>query len=72
MKDQILAASWELYDQLGHQTSLGRCIRAVCTQLQTKEHKILSLLNGQPALDYFNEHYDDTLEEQLSLLGDSK
>lgn len=69
MKDQILNQAWELYYQLGHQTTLGRCLRQVSSQMRVKEHKLLSLLDGNVAIHYFNEHYDDKYEEQLSLLG---
>lgn len=72
MKDQILSQAWEIYYQLGHQTTLGRCIRQVCSQMRMKEHKLLSLLDGSVALAYFNEHYDDKCEQQLELLGDNK
>ena len=69
MKQQILAEAWELYDQCGQSVSLGMCIRSVCTQFATKEHSVLSKLNGNPAIQYFNEHYSDKYEQQFNLEG---
>ena len=67
MKDQILSSAWEIYYQLGHQTTLGRCLRQVSDQMRMKEHSVLSKLNGQPAIDYMDTYYNPDLEEQINL-----
>lgn len=68
-KEEVLEEAWHLYEECACQISLGRCIRQVCSQMRAKEHKLLSLLDGNVALQYFNEHYDDKYEQQLNLLG---
>lgn len=69
MKQQILTEAWELYHSQGCMVKLGMCIRQVCSQMATKEHSILSKLDGEPALAYFNQHYSDKYELQFNLEG---
>ena len=68
MKEQLISEAWQLYQANAFQVKLGLCLRNVCKQFQTKEHSLLSKLDGNPALDYFNEKYDAGLEEQLKLI----
>jgi hypothetical protein len=68
-KQQILAQAWNLYHEHSQLITLGACIRTVCSQMATKEHKRLSTLDGNPALCYFNEHYNDKYEQQYLLEG---
>jgi hypothetical protein len=65
-KHQILTQAWFLY-YTNYPATLGKCIRQSCTQMQSSEHKRLSTLDGEPALCYFNEHYTDGMEQQLTL-----
>lgn len=67
MKQQILSQAWSLYDEYNQSVTLGMCIRTICSQMQHREHKILSKLDGMAAVAYFNEHYSDKYELQYNL-----
>ena len=67
-KEGTLQKAYALYAELGKNT-LGQCIRTVCKQMQSKEHKRLSSLDGSCAECYYNEHYREDSEEQLMLEG---
>jgi hypothetical protein len=67
-KEETLQKAYTLYTELGKNT-LGQCIRTVCKQMQSKEHKRLSSLDGSCAECYYNEHYREDSEEQLMLEG---
>jgi hypothetical protein len=68
--DEILSEAWEVYREHQPNIRLGQCIRVVCSQFATKEHKYLSNLDGEVALCYFKEHYNANAEQQLTLLGE--
>jgi hypothetical protein len=69
-KEQILQKAFALYsNEYGVHAILGQCIRSVCTQLSTNEHKILSKFDGNVAIEYFHQHYRDDLEQQLDSEG---
>jgi flagellar motor switch protein FliG len=59
-KQSILAAAWSRYSVNYHSSTLGSCIRAECPVSYQQEHKVLSRLDGQVALEYFN----DTFKEE--------
>lgn len=67
-KEEMLKRVWSVYSKSVNQR-LGQVMRSVVTQFSTKEHKVLSSLEGECAIAYFNEHFDETLEQQLSLEG---
>lgn len=56
-KEQYLDAAWDIYKSFSHSCTLGMCLRNVCAQFQTKEHSILSRLDGHCALEYFNTEF---------------
>lgn len=68
MKQQILSEAWALKNENINAT-LGMCLRCVCSQFQTAEHKRLATMEGTVALDYFNQHYNDKYELQFNLDG---
>jgi hypothetical protein len=68
-KDEMMKRVWRVYAIGVHSQRLGQVMRSVVTQFSTKEHKVLSSLEGECAIAYFNEHFDGTLEQQLSLEG---
>ena len=68
-KDEVMGRVWRVYANGVHSQRLGQVMRSVVTQFSTKEHKVLSSLEGECAIAYFNEHFDETLEQQLSLEG---
>lgn len=68
-KEEMMKRVWSVYaNGVGNQR-LGQVMRSVVTQFSTKEHKCLSNMDGEVAIAYFNEHFDETLEQQLSLEG---
>lgn len=67
-KQETLQKAYALYAELNNNT-LGQCIRTVCKQMQSKEHKRLSSLDGSCAECYYNEHHSEEAEEQLMLEG---
>lgn len=68
-KDEMMKRVWSVYANGVGKQRLGQVMRSVVTQFSTKEHKVLSSLEGECAIAYFNEHFDETLEQQLSLEG---
>lgn len=68
-KEEMMKRVWSVYANGVHSQRLGQVMRSVVTQFSTKEHKCLSNMDGEVAIAYFNEHFDETLEQQLSLEG---
>ena len=66
MKQQILSEAWVLKNE-NINVTLGACLRCVCSQFQTAEHKRLATMEGECALAYFNQHYSDKYELQFNL-----
>lgn len=67
-KEEMMKRVWGVYSKSVNQR-LGQVMRSVVTQFSTKEHKCLSNMDGEVAIAYFNEHFDETLEQQLDLEG---
>jgi hypothetical protein len=68
--DEILAEAWEVYREHQPNVRLGQCIRVVCSQFLVKEHRCLSNMDGEVAIQYFKQHYNENAEQQLTLLGE--
>lgn len=64
IKEAYLDAAWNLYKNTSQSATLGMCIRNVCPQFQTKEHSVLSKLDGHCSLSYFNEEFNKGEIEQ--------
>lgn len=69
LKQQVLAEIWETYYSLLPNIRLGQCMRQLCSQFATKEHKCLSDMDGEVALAYFHLHYNDKYEQQFNMEG---
>lgn len=67
-KEEMMKRVWDVYSKSVNQR-LGQVMRSVVTQFSTKEHKVLSILDGECAIAYFNEHFNEMLEQQLDLEG---
>lgn len=53
----VLRDAWRLFAEYYPKHTLGQCIRMSVLSMEEQEHSVLSTMDGEVAIAYFNEHY---------------